>query len=463
MKDFYIIEELKSKRLRIYKKCMCVAFVCLSIGIGVLGYIDLYHKVPSVLRVKSGEEVELELDFPLSWRMILSDEDSSKLEEGTVNNYFGDENFLRETEDVDQVSVKGKSNVPKNASDDIPYQIESGYSTSSYIQVNLFGILPFKEVEIQMVDETSLTPMGIPIGIYVKSEGILVVGVGEFDGKNGEEHAPAKGLLEVGDYILKFNGEEIDSKLDFVEKVEESGGDAITLNIKREDEVLETVLVPQQNESGKYKLGIWLRDNAQGVGTLTYIDADGNFGALGHGINDADTSDLFELKDGTLYETEIISIKKGKEGEPGEVTGMICYTSDYVMGDVDENSNQGIFGTCNDKALSKVTCEAMPIGYKQEIEFGEAYVYCTIGRIPSFYKINITGLYMDHENLNRGIELEITDPELLQVTGGIVQGMSGSPIIQNGKIVGAITHVLVSDPTKGYGIFIEEMLTESGN
>ena len=216
--------------------------------------------------------------------------------------------------------------------------------------------------------------------------------------------------------------------------------------------------MPKQNSEGAYKIGIWVRDNAQGVGTMTYIDGEGNFGALGHGVTDVDTSTLMMVEDGTLFRTEIISIKKGKVGDPGEMTGMIIYNDNYILGNIDYNGTEGIFGNCNEKALELCTEKALPIGLKQEIVEGAAQIYCCVGKEPKYYQIEITKVQLDHDNINRGIELLVTDPELLELTGGIVQGMSGSPIIQDGKIIGAVTHVLVNDPTRGYGIFIENML-----
>ena len=166
-----------------------------------------------------------------------------------------------------------------------------------------------------------------------------------------------------------------------------------------------------------------------------------------------------DVEAGTLYRTEILSIQKGEIGEPGEMTGMIVYNESYILGEIDYNGEEGIFGICNEQALAMCTQEPLPVGLKQEIKKGQAYIYCTVeDNCPEYYEVEITNIQLDHDNVNRGIELTVTDPELLSLTGGIVQGMSGSPIIQDGKIVGAVTHVLVNDPTRGYGIFIENML-----
>ena len=181
---------------------------------------------------------------------------------------------------------------------------------------------------------------------------------------------------------------------------------------------------------------------------MTFIDGDGNFGALGHGITD----------EGALYQTEIIAIKKGTSGDPGEMTGMIIYSEDRVLGEITDNSVQGIFGSCNRKALELTEADPLPIALKQEIALGPAQILCTVEEEPEYYDVEITAVHLDHDNVNRGIELKVTDPELLGLTGGIIQGMSGAPIIQNDKFVGAVTHVLVNSPEKGYGIFIENMI-----
>ena len=322
------------------------------------------------------------------------------------------------------------------------------------MQVKLFGILPFKQVGIRVIEDRELIPVGVPIGIYVKTEGVLVVGTGEFASQGAGKVSPAKNILKSGDYVIKLNGTEVTGKDDFITRIENCGGEEQLLTIRRDAETYDVRIKPERDRTGKYKIGVWVRDNAQGVGTMTYIDENGNFGALGHGINDVDTSTLMEMNDGTLYQTEIISIRKGAAGQPGEMTGMIVYSDDRILGDITSNSTRGIFG----KALALGTEEALPIGLKQEIEKGPAQILCTVDGTTRYYDIEITEIHLDHDNVNRGIELRVTDPELLSVTGGIVQGMSGAPIIQKGKFVGAVTHVLVQDSTRGYGIFIENML-----
>ena len=361
------------------------------------------------------------------------------------------------------VSEQGTSNIPQGAVTlDLsqPVTMKTGMTDSLEMQVKLFGILPFKQVGIRVIEDQQLIPVGVPIGIYVKTEGVMVIGTGEFRSVNGEKVAPAEHILKSGDYVVKLNGTEVADKDDLITRIENGSGEAAILTIRRGEEYFDVKIDPVQDQTKKYKIGVWVRDNAQGVGTMTYIDSQGNFGALGHGINDVDTSNLMKMNDGTLYQTEIISIQKGTAGHPGEMTGMIVYSDDRILGDITSNSVRGIFGKCNDKALALGTEEAMPIGLKQEIRKGPAQILCTVDGTTRYYDIEITDIHLDHDNVNRGIELKVTDSDLIALTGGIVQGMSGAPIIQNGKFVGAVTHVLVQDSTRGYGIFIENMLEQ---
>lgn len=420
----------KVRRLRIYRTCLCAALILCSTGFLGYSYYLVDSNIPSVIYMRAESEESLALDIPAKGEIL-------------------------------SVSEQGTSNIPQNAVTlDLsqPVTMKTGTVDNLKMQVKLFGILPFKQVGIRVIEDQELIPVGVPIGIYVKTEGVLVVGTGEFCCANGEKVSPAEHILKSGDYVLKLNGSEVTDKEELITEIENGSGEEIILTIRRGGECFDVRIRPVQDQTGKYKIGVWVRDNAQGVGTMTYIDSQGNFGALGHGINDVDTSNLMEMNDGTLYQTEIISIQKGTAGHPGEMTGMIVYSDDRILGDITSNSIRGIFGKCNHKALALGTEEALPIGLKQEIQKGPAQILCTVDGMTKYYDIEITDVHLDHDNVNRGIELKVTDPELIALTGGIVQGMSGAPIIQNGKFIGAVTHVLVQDSTRGYGIFIENML-----
>lgn len=422
--------KIRVRRLKVYR-AMLVALLVISCAFltgMVCYYID--SSIPSVINVRAGEEESFRLGIPAK-------------------------------ADIVSVSEGGKSNIPEGAVDiDLSRTVTMKMDAqSSYqMQVKLFGFLPVKQVGIRVIEDQELIPVGTPIGIYIETDGVLVVGTGEFQGEGGVSCSPGKNIVKSGDYIRKVNGTAVEKKDEVIKMVEESGGNPVVLTVERNGETIEVEIQPQKDESGKYKIGVWVRDNAQGVGTMTYIDSHGNFGALGHGINDVDTSTLMRVDGGTLYETSIIDIKKGTIGNPGEMTGLIVYSDSHILGTITKNSTQGIFGSCNSKALALGTRDALPIGLKQEIQRGAAQILCTVDGTTKYYDIEITELHLDHDNVNRGIELKVTDPDLLELTGGIVQGMSGSPIIQNGKIIGAVTHVLVQDSARGYGIFIENML-----
>ncbi len=418
------------KRYKIYRAFLNVALAagCMALVGMLYYYVD--SSIPSIINIRAGAPESLRLDLPAKGEIV-------------------------------SVSDRGESNIPQGAVEiDLskPVTLKAAMESSYQMQVKLFGFLHFKNIEIQVIEDQELIPVGAPIGIYVKTNGVLVVGTGEFQGGDGVSYSPGKYILKSGDYIRKINGEAVTEKDDFISRVEECGGNEILLEIERDGELMEVEITPVQNAAGDYKIGVWVRDNAQGVGTMTYIDSRGNFGALGHGITDVDTSTLMHMEGGTLYQTDIVDIQKGTAGNPGEMTGMIIYSDDRILGDITDNSTRGIFGVCNSKALEMGVREPLPIGLKQEIELGMAQILCTVDGSTRFYDVEITALHLDHDNVNRGIELTVTDPDLLSLTGGIVQGMSGSPIIQNGKFIGAVTHVLVQDSRKGYGIFIENML-----
>lgn len=435
--------EMKIERKRkFYRRCLRVAltFTCLSLVL--LWVLSVYEQIPQNIKLRMGEEQVFDMGLPVSGE-IKKMENSSQ-------------------EDPVTVSSQNASNIPADSIHiDLltPVTMKASDSLSSYqMDLKLFGFIPFKQVNIEVIRDLELTPVGLPIGIYLETDGVLVIGVGSFVSLSGQEVSPSQYLLKTGDYITEIDGREVTGKNAFIRAVENSGGEPVLLTIRRGGEEFEVSADPVQNQNGKYKLGIWVRDNAQGVGTMTFVDKDGNFGALGHGISDVDTSLVMELYSGTLYRTEIIAIRKGVKGNPGEMTGMIEYTDRNILGTVEDNTERGIFGVCNEKMLSKIETEPVPIALKQEAEPGNAQILCTVDETTSYYDIEITELHPDYGNINKSIVLKITDPDLIEKTGGIVQGMSGSPIIQNGKIIGAVTHVLVNDPTRGYGIFIEDML-----
>lgn len=422
-------------RLKNYRRFL---YILLAFGICALMaavYMNYWERVPSTINIRAGMEETLNFDVPVSGRIYQDKRDEA----------------------VESISSQMES-IPVNLSRGVT--MRASQIDHYVMDLKLFGVIPYKSVDIQVIQDKLLIPSGIPIGIYVKTNGILVVGIGEFENEKGETVSPSRYILQAGDYILQVNYEPIENKRQFIQMIEESEGGEMILTLDRNDEQIELKIQPECNQNGEYKLGIWIRDNAQGIGTLTYVDTDASFGALGHGINDVDTSTLMSLGEGVLYKTEIVGITRGKDGTPGELTGYIEYDNKNIIGEITENTPEGIFGLCRKEIVSQSAYEPIPIALKQEVVIGPAKIICSVTGEPKFYDIEIEELNMDESNVNRGLVIRVTDEELLTLTGGIIQGMSGSPIIQNGQLVGAVTHVLVHDASRGYGIFIENMLME---
>lgn len=326
------------------------------------------------------------------------------------------------------------------------------------VTCKLFGIFPVKDVEVMLVDGESVYASGIPIGIYAKTDGVLIIGTGMVTDENGRQQCPAENLVKSGDYIVSVNGEEISGKEELTEKISEAGDGRDILGIRRNGEYIEVSVNPVESIDGKYMLGIWVRDDIAGVGTLTYFRGDGSFGALGHAVSDGDTGTLLEMSEGWIYVTDIIGIRKGEDGNPGELSGVINYSGEYRLGTLTENTSLGIRGFL-DGSLDKIGSSiCLEVAYKQDIELGRAYILSSVSGESQLYEIEIESLDFSGQEENKGILFRVTDAQLIELTGGIVQGMSGSPIIQNNKIIGAVTHVFISDATRGYGIFIEKML-----
>ena len=289
---------------------------------------------------------------------------------------------------------------------------------------------------------------------------MLVLATDSIECVDGNEYEPAKNLVKAGDYIVGMNGEKIDSKKELVEAVKQLKSAEVILTLRRTDEQIDVKMKCVQVKTNQYKLGIWVKDNIQGLGTITYLTTNSEFGALGHGIHDSDTDDLLEIEAGSVYETKIVGVHKGVKGEPGGLEGVIVYNRYNKIGTIEENTENGIYGTIDNAETLFENQEAMEVCDKDDIELGSATIRCTVDGTLKEYDIKIKNVDYYTADVNKGIIIEIVDEKLLEVTGGIVQGMSGSPILQNVKIVGSVTHVLVNDPTRGYGIFIEDMIKQ---
>ena len=306
------------------------------------------------------------------------------------------------------------------------------------------------------LETDTLVPVGHTIGIKLFSEGVIVIGLAEVDTAGGVSTPGMDCGLQVGDVIEEANGQTVESSEQFAQLIQ-SGG-AVALGVSRNGRDLTLEAMPVLGGDGTYRLGAWIRDSMAGIGTITFYDpATGAFGALGHGITDTDTGLLMPLGDGAVMDATVKAVKPGGAGEPGELRGSFNLTQD--MGELYANTDRGVFGVIDSQDFTQA--DPVPVARSGEVETGPAIIRANVsGDGVEEFSIEIVRVLggADVQNLL----LQVTDPRLIQLTGGIVQGMSGSPILQNGKLVGAVTHVMVNDPQKGYGILIENMLAAAG-
>lgn len=313
---------------------------------------------------------------------------------------------------------------------------------------------------VDVVSERVLIAGGHSIGVQMDVRGVLVVGLEEITGSDGKIVNPGlEAGLQIGDMILAINGTKV-YKAKEVEELVNEIRDTVKLKVQRKSRTFTVQLTPvESRKDGVYKMGIWIKDRTAGIGTLTYYDpVNQTFGALGHAITDPETGAVLTVNDGKLLRAKVQNIKEGKSGEPGEIQG-VFYETDSPLGDLMLNSELGLFGETYHPIENPVYSKPVVAASKDQIETGKAYILTTLenNKIER-YEIEIQRVYKRSRDSNKNMVIRVTDERLLKASGGIVQGMSGSPIIQDGKLVGAVTHVLVNDPTRGYGIFIENML-----
>ena len=323
-----------------------------------------------------------------------------------------------------------------------------------------FSAGPENAASTEVVTERVLVPGGHSVGVQMDVKGVLVVGLEEIRTMDGDTVNPGLAAgLQIGDMILAVNGENV-YKAREVEQLVNEIQDEVSLKIQRKNKVMNVELMPVVNaEDGLYKLGVWIKDKTAGIGTLTYFDpVNMTFGALGHAICDPETGAVLTVGTGQLIQAKVQSVKEGKSGEPGEIQG-VFYEVESPLGDLKVNSELGIFGDSYHSIENPLYNKPLVTGTKEQVEKGRAYILTTLenNQIERF-EIEIEKIYKRDKESNKNMKIKVTDERLLEKSGGIVQGMSGSPIIQNNRIIGAVTHVLVNDPTRGYGIFIENML-----
>ncbi|MPM18545.1 SpoIVB peptidase [bioreactor metagenome] len=337
----------------------------------------------------------------------------------------------------------------------------------SIVEFKLLGFIPVRTVEVDVLPPIKLVPGGHSIGVVLHSHGVIVVGNSPIKTEDGLYVNPAKDSgINVGDIILSINGTPVQSDSQVAEIIDSNGQENSPLNlmIKRNDESLQIAIKPVLcDETKRYRIGLFVRDSAAGVGTLTFYEPKSNiYGALGHVISDSDTNQPIDCDQGKIVMATVSGIQHGKRGQPGEKIGVFI-EEDKLLGDIQKNTQFGIYGQLNSSLPNDIYNNALPVASMNQVQIGYAEMLTVVnGQSIEKFAIEIQKVNLQASPEGKGLVIKITDPRLMELTGGIVQGMSGSPIIQNGKIVGAVTHVFVHDPTKGYGCFVDWMLMESG-
>ncbi len=323
----------------------------------------------------------------------------------------------------------------------------------SQAEIKLLNIIPVKSAQIINTQRKYVTLGGELFGVKLYTDGVLVVDTDTVDTENGVLSPASEAGLKIGDLIKSVNNEKISSTKELIQKIQASKGNKMSFSVLRNNKVLNIEFCTfKEKYSGKYKAGLWVRDSSAGLGTVTFYDNEnGTFGGLGHGIYDIDTNELMPINRGEVYSAYVNGIYKSSSGNVGELCGVI---TGEALGDLYINNDLGVYGFIKSKKSNSV-----PVAVRQEVKEGKASIFCTLDDDGvKEYEIEIKKIFTNSDSVNKNMVIEVTDKALLEKTGGIVQGMSGSPVIQNGKLVGAVTHVFVDNPTKGYGIFAENML-----
>jgi len=335
------------------------------------------------------------------------------------------------------------------------------------VEFKLLGLIPIRSVEVDVLPPIKLIPGGHSIGVVLHSHGVIVVGNSPVKTALGQIKMPAKDAgINVGDIILSINGTPVQSDSQVAEIIDTTGqsGQPLSMLIKRNEERLQISITPALcEETKRYRIGLFVRDSAAGVGTLTFYEPQSNiYGALGHIITDSDTNQPIDCDQGKIVMATVSGIQQGRRGHPGEKIGVFI-EEDQLIGNIQKNTQFGIYGQLNQGLPNELYSEAIPIASMNQIQTGYAEMLTVVeGQTIERYSIEIQKINLQDAPEGKGMVIKVTDPRLMEKTGGIVQGMSGSPIVQNGKIIGAVTHVFVHDPTKGYGCFVDWMLMESG-
>lgn len=437
----YKIEESRARN--IYRKTIGIVVCCTLIFIISLTFIICVSEVPSDIIIRVNQDNNFSASIPLT----------ASFNEECVGAISIDNKVLN------------KNNLQVNLEEN--YSIKGTKVGKYKADIKAFGFISLKKVNVEVVDNRKVIVGGFPVGIYIETDGLLVLGIGNVCGRDGIEYSPAKNIVKAGDYIIAINDIKVNNKQKFINYVQKAKEDDIKLTLRRNNKIINVAVKRIKCKDGSYKIGIWIRNNMQGIGTLTYYDKEKRkYGALGHGINDVDTNKLMEIKNGSLYNAGIIDVVPGMKDKPGELVGIINHSNSYRLGNLRDNTLCGIYGNVDIIGENNITYQVsrdklkdeLYVAVKKEVKRGKAIIRTQVDDKIREYDIMIEKINNHNLKGNKNFVIRIIDDELLGMTGGIVQGMSGSPIIQDGKMIGAVTHVFVNDPTKGYGIFIENML-----
>ncbi|CAG7612311.1 SpoIVB peptidase [Paenibacillus solanacearum] len=417
---------------------MLVLFVCLGC---LTTPFRSFASFPEELRLFTGQQTRLQLAMPVSAQVSVNHPEILKVN-GVAEHSF-------------QVDLTH------------PLSLESYQAGQAEMKLKLFGKIPLKTVKVNVVPDLKIIPGGQTIGVKLKSAGIMVVGhhlVAVSDDKKISPGEEAK--VQLGDLIMKMNGTPVNDVSKVADLVKAAGESKkpIVLTVVRNNETIEIPITPAYDVTDKaYRLGLYIRDSAAGVGTLTFYAPDqGVYGALGHVITDMDTQTPIIVGDGEIVHSNVTSISKSQNGEPGEKRAQFSKES-KAIGNIEKNTQFGIFGKMFNAPDHALINKALPVAFAEDVKEGPAQIYTVVnGQKVEKFDIEVVHVAKQDYPATKGMVIKITDPRLLDKTGGIVQGMSGSPIVQNDKVIGAVTHVFVNDPTSGYGCFIEWMLQDAG-
>ena len=407
------------------RKFLIIAFI-LCFLIVLYSYICSIDSIPKNTILFEGEELKIKTIFGIS---LKTNEDNSILT--SVNTEKHNNNYYLGTKNV---------------------------------KVKLFDLFTVKDINVSYVKRTKVIPVGQIGGLKLYTNGVLVVGITEIKGKDNKTYKPYENSgIKEGDIITEVEGKKIKNTKELIKLVNNSKGEKIKIKYVKNNKEFECKIKPTKINNKEYKLGLWVRDSAAGIGTISFYEPETKkIAALGHGISDIDTGELINISNGEFITTKIVSIIKGKKGKPGKIQGII--NNQKNIGQIIKNTNLGIYGIVNNNNLLSLKSKKLDVASRNEIKLGNAKILCTLNNNQiNEYDIEIEKIFLNNDYDNKSMLIKVTDKELLNKTGGIIQGMSGAPIIQNNKFIGSITNVLVNDPTRGYGLFGDLMLKEMDN